>query len=159
MASNLRAVRSGSLGCCDVPCGLWSTWSPWLLRVLVMRSDTPLIYGMGHWKGCPVCVTLCGMRTVLKLLADGVLWVSSWHLSALGHTISPLNTVMECYSAQCTESANKARRLIYMIRRSFQDLSKSAFKPLYGASTPHIWHTSLFAKPCDRYQIYWMLIQ
>ncbi len=36
-------------------------------------------------------------------------------------------------SAQCTEPANKARRLIFMIRRSFQDLSKSAFIPLYGA--------------------------
>ncbi len=37
-------------------------------------------------------------------------------------------------SAQCTEAANRARRLIIMIRRSFQDLSKSAFIPLYGAS-------------------------
>ncbi len=37
-------------------------------------------------------------------------------------------------SAQCTEAANKAGRLIFMIRRSFQDLSKSAFIPLYGAS-------------------------
>ncbi len=36
-------------------------------------------------------------------------------------------------SAQCTEAANKARRLIFMIRRSFQDLSKSAFIPLNGA--------------------------
>ncbi len=36
-------------------------------------------------------------------------------------------------SAQCTEAANKARRLIFMIRRSFQDLSKSAFIPLFEA--------------------------
>ncbi len=36
-------------------------------------------------------------------------------------------------SAQCTEAANKARRLIFMIRRPFQDLSKSDFTPLYGA--------------------------
>ncbi len=35
--------------------------------------------------------------------------------------------------AQWTEVANKARRLIFMIRRSFQDLSQSAFIPLYGA--------------------------
>ncbi len=35
--------------------------------------------------------------------------------------------------AQCTEAANKARRLIFMIRCSFVDLSKSAFIPLYGA--------------------------
>ncbi len=36
-------------------------------------------------------------------------------------------------SAQCTEAANKARRLIFIIRRSFQDLSKLAFIPLYEA--------------------------
>ncbi len=36
-------------------------------------------------------------------------------------------------SAQCTEAVNKARRMIFMIRRSFQDLSKSTFIPLYGA--------------------------
>ncbi len=42
-------------------------------------------------------------------------------------------------SAQCTEAASKARRLIFMIRRSFQDLSKSAFLPLYGALLrPHL---------------------
>ncbi len=157
MASNLRAVRNGSLGCRDVPCGLWPTWSPWLPRVLVMHCGTPLINGMGHWKDWPVGVALCGMRIALELLADGVLWISSWHLSAKGYTNSPLNNVMECYSAQCTASANKARRLIYMIRRFFEDLSKSAFSPLYGASTPHIWYASLFAKPCDRYQIYRML--
>ncbi len=36
-------------------------------------------------------------------------------------------------SAQCTEATNKARRLIFMIRRSFQDLSKQIFIPLCGA--------------------------
>ncbi len=42
-------------------------------------------------------------------------------------------------SAQCTEAANKARQLIFMIRRSFQDLSKSALIPLYGALVrPHL---------------------
>ncbi len=42
-------------------------------------------------------------------------------------------------SAQCTEVANKARRLIFMIRRSIQDLSKSAFIPLYGVLVrPHL---------------------
>ncbi len=42
-------------------------------------------------------------------------------------------------SAQCTEAANKARRLISMIRRSFQSLSKSAFIPLYEALVrPHL---------------------
>ncbi len=42
-------------------------------------------------------------------------------------------------SAQCTEAANKARQLILMIRRSFQDPSKSAFIPLYGALVrPHL---------------------
>ncbi len=42
-------------------------------------------------------------------------------------------------SAQCTEAANKARQLIFMIKRSFQDLSKSAFIPLCGALVrPHL---------------------
>ncbi len=36
-------------------------------------------------------------------------------------------------SDQCTEAVNKARRLISMTRRSFQDLLKSASIPLYGA--------------------------
>ncbi len=41
-------------------------------------------------------------------------------------------------SAQCTEAANKARRLILVIRRSFQYLSKPAFFPLYEALVrPH----------------------
>ncbi len=42
-------------------------------------------------------------------------------------------------SAQCNEAANKAKRLIFMIRRPFQDLSKSAFIPLYEALVrPHL---------------------
>ncbi len=35
-------------------------------------------------------------------------------------------------SAQFTEAANKARQLIFIIRRPFQDLAKSEFIPLYG---------------------------
>ncbi len=42
-------------------------------------------------------------------------------------------------SAQCTEAANKAKRLIIMIRRPFQNLSKPAFIPLYEALVrPHL---------------------
>ncbi len=42
-------------------------------------------------------------------------------------------------SAQCTEAANRARRLIFVIRRSFQYLSKSAFIPFYEALVrPHL---------------------
>ncbi len=42
-------------------------------------------------------------------------------------------------SAQCTEAANKARRFILMVRRSSQDISKSAFIPLCGALVrPHL---------------------
>ncbi len=38
-----------------------------------------------------------------------------------------------------TDVANKARRLVFMIRRSIQDLSKSAFIPLYGSLVrPHL---------------------
>ncbi len=52
-------------------------------------------------------------------------------------------------SAQCTEVTNKARRLIYLIRRSFQDTSRSAFIPYTGLSAlaPRIWYTSMVAKP------------
>ncbi len=46
---------------------------------------------------------------------------------------------MFSHSAQCTEAANKARRLIFMNRHSFLDLSKSVFIPLYGAFVrPHL---------------------
>ncbi len=42
-------------------------------------------------------------------------------------------------SAQCTEVANKARRLIFVMRRSFRDLSKSPLIPLDGALVrPHL---------------------
>ncbi len=42
-------------------------------------------------------------------------------------------------SVQRTEAANKARRLIFMIKRSFQDLPKSTFIPLNGALVrPHL---------------------
>ncbi len=42
-------------------------------------------------------------------------------------------------SAQFTEAENKAKRLIFMIRHSFQTLLKSAFLPLYGSLVrPHL---------------------
>ncbi len=42
-------------------------------------------------------------------------------------------------SVKCTDAANKARRPIFMIRLFFQDLSKWAFLPLYGARVrPHL---------------------
>ncbi len=42
-------------------------------------------------------------------------------------------------SAQCADAANNASRLIFMVRRSFQYLSKSASIPLYGALVrPHL---------------------
>ncbi len=42
-------------------------------------------------------------------------------------------------TAQCTGATNKTRRLIFMIRRSFQDPSQLAFIPLYGALVrPHL---------------------
>ncbi len=57
-------------------------------------------------------------------------------------------------SAQCTEAANNARRLIFMIRCSFQDL-KIGFHPFMrglSVSATQIWYVSLFAKPGCRYQ-------
>ncbi len=42
-------------------------------------------------------------------------------------------------SAKCTDAANKPRRHIFMIRLFFQDLSKQAFLPFYGAWVrPHL---------------------
>ncbi len=41
-------------------------------------------------------------------------------------------------SAHCREAANTARRLLFMVRRSFCELSKTAFIPLYCAI---VWHT------------------
>ncbi len=52
-------------------------------------------------------------------------------LSQMDNTFSP--------SAQCTDVLIKARRLIFMIKRSFQDLSKTDFIALYGAlARPHL---------------------
>ncbi len=44
-------------------------------------------------------------------------------------TLMPEN--MFFTSVQCIEAANKAKQLIFKIRHSFQDLSESAFIPLY----------------------------
>ncbi len=42
-------------------------------------------------------------------------------------------------SAHCKEAANTARRLLYMVRRFFCELSKTAFTPLYCALVrPHL---------------------
>ncbi len=42
-------------------------------------------------------------------------------------------------SAHCKEAANTARRLLFMVRRSFSELSKTAFTPLYCAlMRPHL---------------------
>ncbi len=45
--------------------------------------------------------------------------------------------------AHCTDAVNKARRLIAIIRRSFQDLSKSVIIPLHGVLV----RSRLSAKP------------
>ncbi len=50
----------------------------------------------------------------------------------------PLDTTFTA-SAHCTEAANTARRLLFMVRRSFCELSKTAFTPLYCALVqPHL---------------------
>ncbi len=57
-------------------------------------------------------------------------------------------------SVRCNEAANEARRLIFIIRLSFENLSKSAFIRFYGvlsASTSRMWYVSLFTKPRCRY--------
>ncbi len=45
---------------------------------------------------------------------------------------APLNMTLTA-SAHCIEAANTKRRLLLMVRRSFCELSKTAFTPLYGA--------------------------
>ncbi len=57
-------------------------------------------------------------------------------------------------TAQCTEAANKARWLIFMIRHSFQIGFHPCIRRL-RASAPQIWFASLFAKPRCRYQPSW----
>ncbi len=50
----------------------------------------------------------------------------------------PLDTTFRA-SAHCIEAANTARRLLFMVRRSFCKLSKTAFTPLYCAlMRPHL---------------------
>ncbi len=44
----------------------------------------------------------------------------------------PLDTTFAT-SAHCIEAANTARRLLFLVRRSFCELSKTAFAPLYSA--------------------------
>ncbi len=50
----------------------------------------------------------------------------------------PLDTTFTA-SAHCREAANTARRLLFKVRRSFCELSKTAFTPLYCALVqPHL---------------------
>ncbi len=50
----------------------------------------------------------------------------------------PLDTTFAS-SVHCRQAANSARRLLYMVRRSFCEISKTAFIPLYRAIVrPHL---------------------
>ncbi len=50
----------------------------------------------------------------------------------------PLDTTFTA-SAHCIEAANTARRLLFLARRSFCELSKTVFTPLYCALVrPHL---------------------
>ncbi len=50
----------------------------------------------------------------------------------------PLDTAFTA-SAHCIEAANTARRLLFLVRRSLCELSKTAFTPLYcGLVRPHL---------------------
>ncbi len=50
----------------------------------------------------------------------------------------PLDTTFTA-SAHCIQAANTARRLLFLVRRSFCELSKTAFTPLYCALLwPHL---------------------
>ncbi len=50
----------------------------------------------------------------------------------------PLDTTFTA-SAHCIEAANTPRRLLFLVRRSFYELSRTAFTPLYSALVrPHL---------------------
>ncbi len=57
-------------------------------------------------------------------------------------------------SAHCIEAANTARRLLFLVRRSFCDLSKTAFTPLYCALVrPRLEHAMEANAPTPRADI------
>ncbi len=57
-----------------------------------------------------------------------------------GNVLSP--------SAQCTDARTKARRLTFLTRRPFQDLSKSVFIPFNGSLVrPHLEYDMLACSP------------
>ncbi len=81
------------------------------------------------------------MAPVNRLLLVPIFCTKRCHqpVSKLVKDLGVQTDYMFSSSAQCTEAANKARRLIFMIRITFQDPSKSAFIPLYGALVrPHL---------------------
>ncbi len=65
----------------------------------------------------------------------------------------PLNTTFTT-SAHCIEAANTARRLLFVVQRSFCELSKTALTPLYCAKVrPHLEYTMEASAPTLRADI------
>ncbi len=103
-----------------------------------LHNSLTAAWGWSKKWDLPINPIKCNYRTIgpevplrLSFIPDGS--GTPIPLSKLIKDLGVQTDNMRSPSAQCTEAANKARRLIVMIRRSFQDLSKSAFIPLNGA--------------------------
>ncbi len=115
---------------------VWGWVSQYIDKALIPRSFTIVFHSI-IWD---TCVPTCRIWYPVSKLVKG-LGVQT------DNTFSP--------SAQCTEAANKAGRLIFMIRRSFQKSLEIGFHPFIrglSASAPRMWYASLFPKPRGRYQ-------
>ncbi len=81
---------------------------------------------MGKW-GLPINPNKCSCLTVGHLLFIQILQVTDVRDLEL-----PLDTTFTG-SAHCRGAANTTRRLLFMVRRSFCELAKTVFIPLYCA--------------------------
>ncbi len=93
-----------------------------------------VIYNYGLTNYGPVSLTSITCKIFERIFKKALLSSLSETRAMLPHQCNVASS-----STQCTEAANKATRLIFMIRRSFQDLSKSAFIPFHEAILrPHL---------------------
>ncbi len=91
----------------------------------------------------PINPTKCnyltfGRESPLRLSVFPVGYGTAIPVSKLVNDLGVQTDNMFSPTALCTEAANKARRLVFMIRRSLQDLSKPAVVPIYGACSPNL---------------------
>ncbi len=103
-----------------------------------------LSHGTGHRNGAYQSI---GLSATTSQLAEKSTWDCPfprwvWHPhSCMKNNQGTRGSGIQCILplCQCTEAANKARRLTLVISRSFQDLSKSAFiLPKEDLVRPHL---------------------